>query len=41
MTIATLIMAQETGLALYAWCRGGLLVLLGAVIGMLLMRTSP
>lgn len=40
VTIATLIMARETGLALYAWLAGALLGLLTAVIGVLLVRTG-
>jgi tellurite resistance protein len=40
ITIATLIMARATGLALYAWLATGLLVVLTAVILMLLARTA-
>jgi len=40
ITIATLIMARETGLALYSWLGGGLMVVLTAVIAMLLARTA-
>lgn len=40
ITIATLIMARETGLAFYAWLAGGLLTLLTLVILMLLARTG-
>lgn len=40
VTIATLIMARETGLALYAWVAGALLGLLTVVIGVLLVRTG-
>lgn len=39
ITIATLIMAQETGLALYTWLSGGLLTLLTLLIALLLGRT--
>jgi tellurite resistance protein len=40
ITIATLVMAKETGLAFYAWLAGGLLVVLTLVIAMLLTRTA-
>lgn len=40
ITIATLIMARDTGLAAYSWLGGGLLTLLTAVIAMLLGRTA-
>jgi len=40
VTIATLIMAKETGLAPYAWLAGGLLTILSLVITMLLARTA-
>jgi tellurite resistance protein len=40
VTIATLIMARETGVAFYSWLGGGLLILLSAVIVMLLVRTA-
>jgi tellurite resistance protein len=40
ITIATLIMAKETGLALYSWLGAGLLVVLTLVIAMLLGRTA-
>jgi len=40
ITIATLIMAKETGLALYSWLATGLLVILTLVIAMLLTRTA-
>jgi tellurite resistance protein len=40
ITIATVIMARETGLAFYAWLAGGLLTLLSLVILMLLVRTG-
>lgn len=40
ITIATLIMAKETGLAFYSWLGGGLLVILTLVIVMLLIRTA-
>jgi tellurite resistance protein len=40
ITIATLIMAKETGLALYSWLAGGLLCILTLVIVMLLTRTA-
>lgn len=39
ITIASLIMAQETGLALYTWLSGGLLTLLTLLIALLLGRT--
>jgi tellurite resistance protein len=39
ITIATLIMAKETGLALYIWLSGGLLTLLTLLIALLLGRT--
>lgn len=39
ITIATLIMAKETGLAFYSWLATGLLAILTAVIAMLLIRT--
>lgn len=39
ITIATLIMAKETGLALYTWLSGGLLTLLTLLIALLLGRT--
>ena len=40
ITIATLVMAKETGLALYSWLATGLLAILSAVIAMLLIRTG-
>jgi tellurite resistance protein len=40
ITIASLIMARETGQALYAWLAGGLLGILTLVIVMLLARTG-
>ena len=40
VTIATLVMAKETGLAFYSWLGIGLLVLLTSVIAMLLVRTG-
>jgi tellurite resistance protein len=40
VTIATFIMAKETGVALYSWLGGGLLALLSLVIGILLWRTG-
>jgi tellurite resistance protein len=40
ITIATLIMARDTGLAIYSWLGGGLLAILTAVIAMLLARTA-
>lgn len=40
ITIATLIMARETGAALYFWLAGGLLTALTLVIVMLLARTG-
>jgi len=40
ITIATIIMAKETGLALYVWIATGLLVVLTLVIAMLLTRTA-
>lgn len=40
ITIATLIMAKETGLALYSWLGIGLLGILTLVIAMLLTRTA-
>lgn len=40
ITIATLIMAKETGLSAYVWLAGGLLAILTAVIAMLLGRTA-
>ncbi len=40
VTIATFIMAQQTGLALYAWLGGALLALLSSVIAILLARTG-
>lgn len=40
ITIATLIMAKETGLPFYSWLGGGLLIILTAVIAMLLGRTA-
>jgi len=39
MTIATLLMAKETGLALYTWLAGGLLTILTLLVAMLLVRT--
>lgn len=39
MTIATLIMAKTTGLALYTWLAGGLLTLLTLLVALLLVRT--
>jgi tellurite resistance protein len=39
ITIATLLMAKETGLALYAWLAGGLLAILTLLAAMLLVRT--
>lgn len=39
MTIATIIMAKTTGLALYTWLAGGLLTLLSLLIALLLART--
>lgn len=40
ITIATLVMARETGLAAYTWLGGGLLTILTLVIAMLLGRTA-
>jgi len=40
VTIATLIMYKETGLALYSWLAAGLLGILTLVIAMLLTRTA-
>ncbi len=40
ITIATLVMAKETGLAFYAWLGTGLLFILTLVIAMLLTRTA-
>lgn len=40
ITIATLIMAKATGLALYTWLAAGLLAALTLLIGMLLARTA-
>jgi len=40
ITIATLVMAKETGLALYSWLATGLLIVLTLVITMLLTRTA-
>jgi tellurite resistance protein len=40
ITIATLIMARETGLAFYSWLATALLVILTFVIAMLLTRTA-
>ncbi|MDP2783416.1 MAG: SLAC1 anion channel family protein [Sulfurimicrobium sp.] len=40
ITIATLIMAKATGLALYAWIGAGLLTALTLLIAMLLVRTA-
>jgi tellurite resistance protein len=40
ITIATLIMARETGFGLYFWLGGGLLAILSAVILVLLLRTG-
>ncbi|MBU1426439.1 MAG: SLAC1 anion channel family protein [Gammaproteobacteria bacterium] len=40
ITIATLVMAKETGLAFYAWLATGLLGILTLVIAMLLARTA-
>ena len=40
VTIATFIMARETGLAFYGWLGGGLLALLSVLIAILLARTG-
>ena len=40
ITIATLIMAKATGLALYAWLASGLLAALTLLIAILLTRTA-
>jgi tellurite resistance protein len=40
ITIASLIMAKETGAAFYAWLAGGLLAVLTLVIAILLARTA-
>jgi len=40
ITIASLIMAKETGLALYSWIAGGLLGVLTLVVAVLLVRTA-
>lgn len=40
ITIATVIMAKETGLALYVWLATGLLAVLTLVVAMLLTRTA-
>jgi tellurite resistance protein len=40
ITIASLVMAKETGLASYSWLAGGLLAVLTGVIAMLLVRTG-
>jgi tellurite resistance protein len=40
VTIATFIMAKETGMGLYSWLGGGLLALLSLVVAMLLWRTG-
>ncbi|MBU1236495.1 MAG: SLAC1 anion channel family protein [Gammaproteobacteria bacterium] len=40
ITISTLVMAKETGLAFYSWLASGLLGILTLVIAMLLVRTA-
>jgi tellurite resistance protein len=40
ITIASFIMAEETGLAFYSWLAGGLLVVLNLLIALLLVRTA-